>query len=67
MRQIVNPRGAKTAACACDLKECCQLIEPVKDFQPDENQGCDHQIIAKMHAEIETNAFRGLREFYAKP
>jgi hypothetical protein len=43
------------------------LIEPVKDFQPDENEGCDHQIITKMHAEIETNAFRGLREFYAKP
>ena len=39
------------------------MIEPEKDFQPDENEGCDHQIIAKMHAEIETNAFAACANF----
>src|SRR4051812_6576354 len=41
------------------LEKCGQLIERVKNFQPHEHECCDHQIITKMHAGLETNTFRG--------
>jgi hypothetical protein len=44
-----------------------QLVERVKNFQPHENQRCDHQIIAKMHAGLETNASRGLCRMCGRP
>src|SRR4029450_5342038 len=37
-------------------KKRSQLVERVKNFQPHENERCDHQIIAKMHAGLATNA-----------
>lgn len=44
-----------------------QLVERVKNFQPHENERCDHQIITKMHAGLETNAFRGPCGSRARP
>ena len=41
------------------LEKRGQLIQRVKDFQPHQNERCEHQIITKMHAGFETNAFRG--------
>jgi hypothetical protein len=48
-------------------KKRSQLVERVKNFQPHENERCDHQIIAKMHAGLATNAFRGPCESRARP
>ena len=54
-----NPKGA--------LEKRGQLIERVKNFQPHENERCDHQIITKMHAGLATNAFRGPCGSRARP
>jgi hypothetical protein len=49
------------------LEKRGQLIKRVKNFQPHEKQRCDHQIITKMHAGFETNAFRGLCLICGRP
>jgi hypothetical protein len=49
------------------LKKRGQLIKRVKNFQPHENERCDHQIKTKMHAGLETNASRGLCLICARP
>ena len=49
------------------LEKRGQLIERVKNFQPHEHECCDHQIITKMHAGLETNTFRGPCGSRARP